>query len=195
MPPEHLLKESLLIALYSERSERAFCERLSYGVLVHWFLDLNSRGGPFDQWTFAESRSRLLEHGVTGRFFGGVVQEARRQRLLSEDHFSVDRILLEAWVSLKALGSGTRSGSRRENQAGGDPTQRMYRRRAQRRCRYASERGSGEAVLPGHVLVENRHGLVVGVVLSQATGTAETGTALTTPERAPTARRITVGAD
>ena len=82
VPPEHLLKASLLIALYSVRSERQFCERLTYDMLFRWFLDLNIRGGSFDQSTFAKNRTRLLVHEVTGRFFGAVVSEARRQRLL-----------------------------------------------------------------------------------------------------------------
>ena len=103
MPPEHLLKASLLIALYSVRSERQFCERLTYDMLFRWFLDLNIRGGSFDQSTFAKNRTRLLAHEVTGRFFGAVVSEARRQRLLSEEHFSVDGTLLEAWASLKSV--------------------------------------------------------------------------------------------
>ena len=103
VPPEHLLKASLLIALYSVRSERQFCERLTYDMLFRWFLDLNIRGGPFDQSTFAKNRTRLLAHEVAGRFFGAVVSEARRQRLLSEEHFSVDGTLLEAWASLKSV--------------------------------------------------------------------------------------------
>ncbi len=103
VPPEHLLKASLLIALYSVRSERQFCERLTYDMLFRWFLDLNIWGGSFDQSTFAKNRTRLLAHEVTGRFFGAVVSEARRQRLLSEEHFSVDGTLLEAWASLKSV--------------------------------------------------------------------------------------------
>ena len=103
VPPEHLLKASLLIALYSVRSERQFCERLTYDMLFRWFLDLNIRGGSFDQSTFAKNRTRLLAHEVTGRFFGAVVSEARRQRLLSEEHFSVDGTLLEAWASRKSV--------------------------------------------------------------------------------------------
>ena len=103
VPPEHLLKASLLIALYSVRSERQFCERLTYDMLFRWFLDLNIRGGSFDQSTFAKNRTRLLAHEVTGRFFGAVVSEARRQHLLSEEHFSVDGTLLEAWASIKSV--------------------------------------------------------------------------------------------
>ena len=119
VPPEHLLKASLLIALYSVRSECQFCERLTYDMLFRWFLDLNIRGGSFDQSTFAKNRTRLLAHEVTGRFFGAVVSEARRQRLLSEEHFSVDGTLLEAWASSRASGRGTRRGTRQRGQAGG----------------------------------------------------------------------------
>ena len=102
MPPEHLLKASLLIALYSVRSERPVLRTadLRHALPV---LDLNIRGGSFDQSTFAKNRTRLLAHEVTGRFFGAVVSEARRQRLLSEEHFSVDGTLLEAWASLKSV--------------------------------------------------------------------------------------------
>ena len=203
VPPEHLLKASLLIALYSVRSERQFCERLSYDMLFRWFLDLNIRGGSFDQSTFAKNRTRLLAHEVTGRFFGAVVSEARRQRLLSEEHFSVDGTLLEAWTSLKSVrprdeerdppaGAGGRNpwkdfrGERRSNAthvSTTDPEALLARK------------GKGQAAklsFAGHVLMENRNGLVVDVVLSQATGTAETEAALTMLERVPTARRITV---
>ena len=206
VPPEHLLKASLLIALYSVRSERQFCERLTYDMLFRWFLDLNIRGGSFDQSTFAKNRTRLLAHEVTGRFFGAVVSEARRQRLLSEEHFSVDGTLLEAWASLKSVrprdeerdpptGPGGRNpwkdfrGERRSNAthvSTTDPEALLARK------------GAGQAAklsFAGHVLMENRNGLVVDVVLSQATGTVETEAALTMLERVPTARRITVGAD
>ena len=87
-------------------------------MLFRWFLDLNIRGGSFDQWTFAKNRIRLLAHEVTGRFFGAVVSEDRRQRLLLEEHFSVDGTLLEAWASLKCVpaegrGGGPACGGRR----------------------------------------------------------------------------------
>ena len=151
VPPEHLLKASLLIALYSVRSERQFCERLTYDMLFRWFLDLNIRGGSFDQSTFAKNRTRLLAHEVTGRFFGAVVSEARRQRLLSEEHFSVDGTLLEAWASLKSVrprdeerdpptGAGGRN-PWKDFRGSGVPTRPMYRRRTRRRCWRARGRG------------------------------------------------------
>ena len=206
VPPEHLLKASLLIALYSVRSERQFCERLSYDMLFRWFLDLNIRGGSFDQSTFAKNRTRLLAHEVTGRFFGAVVSEARRQRLLSEEHFSVDGTLLEAWASLKSVRPRDEERDPPAGPGGRNPWKDF---RGERRFNAThvsttdleallARKGKGQAAklsFAGHVLMENRNGLVVDVVLSQATGTAETEAALTMLERVPTARRITVGAD
>ena len=206
VPPEHLLKASLLIALYSVRSERQFCERLTYDMLFRWFLDLNIRGGSFDQSTFAKNRTRLLAHEVTGRFFGAVVSEARRQRLLSEEHFSVDGTLLEAWASLKSVRPRDEEGDPPTGPGGRNPWKDFRGERRSNATHVSTtdpeallaRKGQGQAAklsFAGHVLMENRNGLVVDVVLSQATGTAETEAALTMLERVPTARRITVGAD
>ena len=205
VPPEHLLKASLLIALYSVRSERQFCERLTYDMLFRWFLDLNIRGGSFDQSTFAKNRTRLLAHEVTGRFFGAVVSEARRQHLLSEEHFSVDGTLLEVWASIKSV--RPRDEERDPPGAGGRNPWKDFRGERRSNATHVSttdpeallaRKGEGQAAklsFAGHVLMENRNGLVVDVALSQATGTAETEAALTMLERVPTARRVTVGAD
>ncbi len=105
IPPEHLLKASLLIALYSIRSERQFCERLQYDLLFKWFLDLNIMDPAFDASTFSKNKERLLEHRVAREFLGAVVAEARRRQLLSDDHFTVDGTLLEAGASLKSFRS------------------------------------------------------------------------------------------
>ena len=102
IPPEHLLKASLLIAFYSIRSERQFCERLRYDLLFKWFLDLNISDEPFNATTFSKNRERLLAASVARAFFAEVVAEARRRRLLSAEHFTVDGTLLEAWASLKS---------------------------------------------------------------------------------------------
>ena len=102
IPPEHLLKGSLLIALFSVRSERQFCEQLRYNLLFKWFLDLNVEDEPFNATTFSKNRERLLEAEVARAFFAEVVGEAGRRRLLSGEHFSVDGTLLEAWASLKS---------------------------------------------------------------------------------------------
>ena len=106
IPPEHLLKASLLIALYSIRSERQFCERLRYDLLFKWFLDLNISDAPFDASTFSKNRERLLAADVARAFFAEVVAEAKRRRLLSAEHFTVDGTLLEAWASLKRWHEG-----------------------------------------------------------------------------------------
>src|SRR4030042_6903196 len=103
IPPEHLLKGSLLIALYSIRSERQFCERLQYDLLFKWFLDMNIIDPAFDASTFSKNKERLLEHEVAKEFLVVVLDEARRRRLLSEDHFTVDGTLLDAWASLKSF--------------------------------------------------------------------------------------------
>ena len=96
-PPEHLLKGCLLIALYSIRSERQFCERLQYDLLFKWFLDLNILDQAFDPSTLSKNMTRLLEHQVSQQFFGAVLAQAKGQKLLSEEHFTVDGTLLEAW--------------------------------------------------------------------------------------------------
>jgi|SRR5271169_1270820 len=103
IPPEHLLKACLLIALYSIRSERQFCERLQYDLLFKWFLGLNIMDPAFDASSFSKNKERLLEHQVAHQFFGAVLAQARRQKLLSADHFTVDGTLLEAWASLKSF--------------------------------------------------------------------------------------------
>jgi transposase len=205
IPPEHLLKACLLIALYSVRSERQFCERLQYDLLFKWFLDLNITDPAFDASTFSKNKERLLEHEVARGFLGRVLEEARRRRLLSEDHFTVDGTLLEAWASLKSFrpkdGEGSPPttgeknpsvdfhGEKRMNdthQSTTDPVARLAKKGRGKEARLC---------FTGHVLMENRHGLVVDVALSQATGTAERDAALDMLEQVPGLHRITVGAD
>ena len=103
IPPERLLKASLLMALYTVRSERMFCEQLDYNLLFRWFLDLNWDEPGFDHSSFSRNRARLLEHDVAGEFFRTVVAEARELKLTSDEHFTVDGTLIEAWASLKSL--------------------------------------------------------------------------------------------
>jgi transposase len=209
IPPEHLLKASVLIALYSVRSERQFCERLQYDLLFKWFLDLNIADPAFDATTFSKNRERLLEHEVARQFFEAVREEARAQDLLSDDHFTVDGTLLEAWASLKSLrprednddspappGSGGKNpdvdyhGERRGNQShvsSTDPEALLMRKGAGKEAKLS---------FMGHVLMENRNGLVVDVVLTQATGKAEREAALLMLRRLRAKkRRRTLGAD
>lgn len=204
IPPEHLLKGCLLMALYTIRSERQFCERLQYDLLFKWFLDLNIGDPAFDHTTFSKNRQRLLQHEVAGRFFQEVVAEARRLRLLSEDHFTVDGTLLHSWASMKSL--SPKDGSGQPPEGGKNPSVdfRGERRRNETHAsttdpeaRLARKGPGWEARLAfaGHVLMENRNGLVVDVVLTQATGTAEREAALDMLERLPGQHRITLGAD
>ena len=206
IPPEHLLKGSLLIALYSIRSERQFCERLQYDLLFKWFLDLNITDPAFDASTFSKNRERLLEHDVAGQFFDAVLAEAARHGLLSDEHFTVDGTLLESWASLTSFrprdegdpppaGGGRNPdvdfhGQKRSNATHAsttDPDARLARK------------GKGKEAklcLAGHVLMENRNGLAVDVLLSHATGTAEREAALVMLDRQPgTRHRLTLGAD
>ncbi len=205
IPPEHLLKACLLIALYSIRSERQFCERLQYDLLFKWFLDLNITDPAFDASTFSKNKERLLEHEAARGFLGKVLEEARHRRLLSEDHFTVDGTLLEAWASLKSFkpkeGDNGMSQTGEKNPSvdfhGECRTNDTHGSTTDAQARLARKGAGKEAKLcfAGHVLMENRNGLVVDVALTQATGTAERETALDMLELLPGSHRVTVGAD
>jgi transposase len=103
LPPERLLKGSLLMALFTIRSERLFCEQLAYNLMFRWFLDMDLTEKPFDHSTFSQNRDRLVGHQVARNFFVQVVEHVRSKRLLSDEHFTVDGTLIEAWASLKSL--------------------------------------------------------------------------------------------
>ena len=103
IPPERLLKASLLMALYTVRSERLFSEQLDYNLLFRWFLDMDVAAPGFDHSTFSRNRARLLEHDVACEFFTRVAAQARSLQLLSDEHFTVDGTLVEAWASLKSF--------------------------------------------------------------------------------------------
>jgi transposase len=112
VPPEARLKATVLMALYSIRSERAFCERLNYDLLFKWFLDLPIDAKAFEATTFTKNRERLLDHEIADRFFAAVVRQAKLRRYLSSDHFSVDGTLLEAWASHKSFQPKDKPGGR-----------------------------------------------------------------------------------
>ena len=103
VPPEQLLKATVLMALYSIRSERQMCERINYDLLFKWFLDLPVEARGFDPSTFSKNRDRLLAAEIADRFFAAVVDQAKLRRYVSSDHFSVDGTLLEAWASHKSF--------------------------------------------------------------------------------------------
>ena len=205
IPPEHLLKACLLIALYSVRSERQFCERLQYDLLFKWFMDMNIIDPAFDASVFSKNKERLLEHDVARGFLGVVLSEARRRKLLSEDHFTVDGTLLEAWASLKSFRTKDGSGS---PPMGGEKNPEVDFHGEKRRNDTHQSTTDPEAMLAkkgkgkeaklcfmGHVLMENRNGLVVDVAMTRTTGTAEREAALEMLGKIPGKRRITVGGD
>jgi transposase len=103
IPPERLLKASLLIAFYSVRSETLFCEQLDYNLLFRWFLDMNLEEKSFVQETFLKNRERLMQHHVANAFFGKIVEQAKTAGLMSDEHFTVDGTLIDAWASLKSF--------------------------------------------------------------------------------------------
>ena len=205
VPPEQLLKATVLMAMYSIRSERAFCERLNYDLLFKWFLDLPIDGRAFDATTFSKNRRRLLDHEIADRFFAVVVAQAKLRRYVSSDHFSVDGTLLEAWASQKSFQpkdgpSGpplpgrnaevSFRGQRRANATHGsttDPEARMARK---------STGTAAKLSYTGHLLMEHRNALLVDIELSEATGYAERDTALEMLGRLPaTKRRRTLAGD
>lgn len=208
IPPEVLLKAQVLMALYTVRSERLFCERLRYDLLFRWFLDLGIDAESFDATTFSKNRVRILKEDFVSEFFQAVVGQAREKRLLSDEHFTVDGTLIEANASMKSLkpkggGKGPKDppggrnvdvdfrGQKRSNQtheSTTDPDARLYRK----------GRGKpAQLCYMGHVLMENRNGLCVDAHVTRATGTAEPEAALVMVQRStkPYRRRVTLGAD
>ncbi|CAA9571610.1 MAG: Transposase, IS4 family [uncultured Thermomicrobiales bacterium] len=185
IPPERLLKASLLIALHSVRSERAFCEELAYHLLYRWFLGMDLLDPGFDASSFTKNREWLLRHEVAQRFFDEVVFEADRLGLLSDAHFTVDGTLIEAAASLKS--PRPKDGQQVTDPAPDDPGNPTVDFRGERRfnathvsatdpeARLARKGKGKEAKLSylGHARMENRHGLLVDFRLTQATGTAE----------------------
>ncbi len=205
IPPEHLLKASLLIALYSVRSERQFCERLEYDLLFKWFLDQNIDTPAFDASTFSKNRKRLLDNDVARQFFAAVLEEARRRELLSEEHFTVDGTLLEAWASMKSVGPKDKDDGPRGGFKNPDVDYRGEKRSNETHASRTDpeaqlmRKGLGKETklcFAGHVLMENRNGLVVDLDLTQATGRAERESALVMLDRLPRKkRRLTLGGD
>ena len=183
--PERVLKSLLLMALYSVRSERQLCEQLGYNLLFRWFLDMELEEESFDATVFSKNRERLLEHEVGRLFFDTVVKQAREANLISEDHFSVDGTLIEAWASLKSFRPKGKDQSRDKDP--GDPGNRWVDFHGEKRSNDTHEsksdpesllarKGAGkEAKLcyGAHALMENRNGLLVDLRVTQATGTAE----------------------
>jgi transposase len=206
IPPEKLLRALLLQAFYSVRSERQLMEQLDYNLLFRWFVGLAMDAPIWDVTVFTKNRERLLDGDVAAKFMAAVLGQARVRALLSDEHFSVDGTLIEAWASMKSFqpkhahgdeppGSGGRNGARdfhgerRRNATHAsttDPDARLYRK------------GRGkEAKLchMGHLLMENRNGLIVDAMLTPASGIAERAAALAMLGRQAGRHRATLGAD
>ena len=204
IPPEKLLRALLLQVLYTVRSERMLMEQLDYNLLFRWFVGLSMDDAVWDATVFTKNRERLLAGEVAQGFFQQVVAQAQAQDLLSAEHFTVDGTLIEAWAGHKSFkpkdhkqtppdDPGNPSvdfhGERRSNathQSTTDPQARLYRKASGREARLC---------YLGHVLMENRNGLVVNTRLTQATGRAEREAALAMVEKLPGFGRVTLGAD
>lgn len=207
IPPEMLLRATLLQAFFSVRSERQLMQQIDYNLLFRWFVGLPMDAPVWHPTVFTHNRDRLMETDVARAFLAALLALPQVKRLLSNDHFSVDGTLIDAWASMKSFrpkdGSGEppgpgRNGERdfhaekRSNQTHAsttDPDARLYRKAAGRESRLC---------FMGHVMMENRNGLAVDAALTHATGTAEreaTLRMLDRLDRRTARRRITLGAD
>jgi len=204
IPPERLLKANLLIALYSVRSDRLFCEMLDYNILFRWFLDMNLEEPSFDHSSFSKNRERLVRHEVALQFFDAVVQEARRQRLLSDEHFSVDGTLIEAWASMKSFQKKDGSGQGPDDDGdvdfkGQKRTNATHESTTDRESKLLRKGPGKESKLcfAGHALMDNRYGLVTDLTVTPSVGVTEPDAALDLidRQRCNGVRIGTVGAD
>ena len=205
IPPERLLRALLLQVLFSIRSERQLMEQMQYNLLFRWFTGLTIDDEVWDHSTFSKNRDRLLEHDIIPELFEQVIALARKKSLLSEDHFSVDGTLIQAWASQKSFqpkdeddsdskGVGRNTeidfhGKKRSNDTHESKTDADARN-------YKKSKGS-EAKLAylGHTVIENRNGLVVKAQASLATGYGERDTAIDLLATLPGSRQKTVAAD
>jgi transposase len=204
IPPEKLLRAQLLQMLYSVRSERLLMEEIDYSILYRWFVGLNLDERAWDATSFTKNRDRLLEAAVAKEFLAQVVERAGAAGLVSDEHFTVDGTLLEAWASLKGFQAKDKQDAPPDDP--GNPTVDFH---GQERSNETHEsktdpdallarKGKGkEAKLSynGNLLVENRNGLIVNAELLQANGRAERDAALLMLEQIPGDSRITVGGD
>lgn len=199
IPPERLLRALLLQALYTIRSERLLMEQLNYNFLFRWFVGMDLDEKVWAPTVFTKNRDRLLEGDVAALFFAEVVELARQKRLLSDEHFTVDGTMIEAWAGHKSFRRkdgkppkgphGNFRGEKRSNETHAsttDPDARLYRR---------THHGEAKLSYLGHIVSENRNGLAVAGCLTKADGHAERAAALELIEPLRKGKRITLGAD
>jgi transposase len=202
--PERLLRALLIQAFYSVRSERQLMEQMNYNLLFRWFVGLSVDEPVWDASTFCKNRDRLLAGDIAAAFMAAVLNTNEVKVLLSAEHFSVDGTLIQAWASMKSFrrkdgqdeppspgrnGERKFHGEKRSNEthaSNTDPDARLYRK---------SQGQEAKLCFIGHLLMENRNGLIVDTRLTQANGTAEPAAALEMLDDVPGAQRITVGAD
>jgi len=205
--PEKLLRALLLQAFYSIRSERQLMEQLDYNLLFRWFVGLSMDAAVWDATVFSKNRDRLIEGEIAACFLAAVLSQGRVKALLSDEHFSVDGTLIDAWASMKSFRPKDGSdqdgpppagrnaerdfkGQKRSNQthaSTSDPDAKLYRK---------GDGQSSRLCFMGHLLMENRNALIVDAALTRAGGTAERDAALAMLDRRKGARRrITLGAD
>jgi transposase len=205
IPPEKLLRALLLQVLYTVRSERLLMENLNYNLLYRWFVGLNMDDEVWDPTVFTKNRNRLLEADVAKKFFQLVVEQAQSQGLMSDEHFTVDGTLLEACASLKSFKKKDEQPSAPPDDPG-NPTVDFHGEKRSNQTHASTtdpdallaRKGAGKEAkmsYSGHVLMENRNGLVADVEVLQANGTAERDAALVMIEAIPGDHPVTVGAD
>jgi transposase len=205
IPPEKLLRALLLQMLYSVRSERLLMEEIDYSILFRWFVGMNLDEKVWDPTTFTKNRERLLDADVARQFLTAVVEQASAQGWTSNEHFTVDGTLLEAWASLKSF----RSRDKKDGAPPDDPGNPTVDFHGETRANdthesttdpdalLARKGGGKEAKLSynGNLLVENRHGLILNTEVFQANGTAERDAALIMLEQIQGSGRVTVAGD
>jgi transposase len=203
--PEKLLKALLLQILYTIRSERLLMEQLGYNLLFRWFVGLNMDESVWVPTVYSKNRDRLLEGDVAEKFFAQVLDQARAGDLLSDEHFSVDGTLIEAWAGQKSFQRKDGGGQKPKDDPG-NPTVDFHGEKRSNDthesttdpdARLARKSGGHEARLAycGNIIIENRHGLVVDTELLQCNGTAERDAAMLMAERLEGTERVTLGGD
>jgi len=207
IPPEKLLRALLVQAFYTIRSERQLMEQLDYNLLFRWFVGLSMDAPVWDATVFSKNRDRLIEGEIAAKFLAAVVNQARVKALLSDEHFSVDGTLIDAWASMKSFRPRDGSGDD-DTPPGGRNAERDFRSQKRSNETHASttdpdaklyRKGNGQSsrlCFMGHLMMEHRSALIVDAALSRAGGTAEREAALAMLERRPRrGKRITLAAD